>query len=685
VIFQAFNSLTNSANTNSQVWNYQFTCQRRDHSIAWVQFTAASSNGVTTLGPVYFSPDEDSLFVAFSQPVGINAELDVTCVVGTFYGATSQGATCSFTTPVPVSTQAEAGFYAGQLQLTALDSTDPLLLALNNGHLTFSPAHNVTRYADGSVSMNFYEFNNLGLPQLVQVYSNSTWVDIGIAWPDTNNLYWVSYPACLLGPPPSFQGALVHLPDTGNCDQHIARAADTGRVAPIIVRFRPTFRTHEYRLYRSLNNGPLALLAQGPAAFDPLNPSRAMVVTDDTMPPGEEDLCYFVQVLDENGNGSPLSFLGCKTVKPPVLPRPVLAEPAVAGDTNLPQVLLNWFCPTSGVRRFQVQIERADQPGSGKPTGFSGLKLFKVPYYSPRTYYSGLLPGRFKLSHFDEGYLTPPIGANFGPGPQFSLTANVVAGVPYNITVAAVGEQDEPHVYSKLWQFTWHQTNAIAGVPWPARPLPPVTTFDETIATSQRVAAAILRYDAGNLQTYLDTRYPVGIRIGSMDNYSLLNYAGLATTVGTTNFLAYQPSSFERDPTVFLFARNSPNPEHNGQPLLPIVVYRQQVANGAFPRVSGSLVQVTPLIERLAYNFFPHIFSSFYTPPDKTVVFDPLIAVGRTITPVIGAFTYSYSIYLRDQQPVVVGASYHYYVMRMNEKHEVAEIIDAGMVTIPPN
>jgi hypothetical protein len=684
VIFQNFATLTNSAETNAAVWNYQFTCLRRDRSIAWAQFTASSSNGVTALGPVYFSPDDDSVSANFSQPAGTNFELDVTCEVGTFYGATSQLAACSFTAAVPTNTQAEAIFYAGQLQLTALNSTDPLLLSLNNGHLTFSPAHNVTRYPDGSVSMNFSEFNNSGLPQFVQVFSNSIWVDIGIAWPDTNHLYWISYPACLLGPLPSFQGAVVHLPDTGICDQHIARTADAGAVAPILVRFRPTARTHEYRLYRSVNGGPLALLARGAATFDTINPSRAIVVPDDTMPPGAAELCYFVQVLDENGNGSPLSFLGCKTVKPPSLPRPVLAEPAVAGDVNNPQVLLNWFCPTGAVRRFQIQIERADQPGSGKPTGFSALKLLKVPNYSPQKFYVGLLANRFRLSRFDEGYLTPPVGANFGPGPQFSLTASVATNVPYNISVAAVGDQDEPHVFSAVWKFTWTPTNPISGVPWPARPLPPVTTFDE-IPGTDRVTAVIMRYDTGNAQTYLDTRYPVGIRIGNLASYSALYYGGLTMNVGTTNFFRYQPASFEHDPTRFLFARLSQNPEHCGQPLLPIVVYRQQVANGAFPKVSGSLIQVTPLIERLAWNYSPGIFGGTLFIPPSTVVYDLLIAAGRELVPQAGTFTYGYYVYLRDQQPVIVGASYHYYVARMNDQHEIAEIIDAGIVTVPPN
>jgi hypothetical protein len=38
---------------------------------------------------------------------------------------------------------------------------------------------------------------------------------------------------------------------------------------------------------------------------------------------------------------------------------------------------------------------------------------------------------------------------------------------------------------------------------------------------------------------------------------------------------------------------------------------------------------------------------------------------------------------LRDQQPIILGARYHYYVVRMNGQREVAEVIDAGAVNMP--
>jgi hypothetical protein len=222
----------------------------------------------------------------------------------------------------------------------------------------------------------------------------------------------------------------------------------------------------------------------------------------------------------------------------------------------------------------------------------------------------------------------------------------------------------------------------VDGVPWPARPLPPVTHFDDNNdSTNYRVAAVILRDpDFG-----IDPRYPVGIRIGDLTNYSLLNISFPGFNVYTTNFFNYQPGNVnEIDPTHFLFTRTSHNPEQNGQPLLPIVVYRQQVTNSVFPKVSGSLIQVTPLMERLPWKYFPP-FNGIASAGNRTVIFDLLIAATSESVGQGNSISVGYFMYLRDQQPVMVGACYHYFVMRMNEKHEIAEIIDAGTVTIPPN
>jgi hypothetical protein len=346
-------------------------------------------------------------------------------------------------------------------------------------------------------------------------------------------------------------------------------------------------------------------------------------------------------------------------------------------------VVLNWFCPTSGVYRFEVKIERADKPGSGKASGLTSSQLTVLTSYNPAARYYGLFEDLSVLAHFDEAQLTPPVGANFGPGPQFTLTANVLASVPYHISVSAMDNQGNAGDASQVWTFTWTPTNPLPTVPWPARPLPPVKDFDEDqysyIAPFHpRVAAVLMLY--GSLQ--LDQRYPVGIRIGDMG--SIFPWP---QTIGTSNLITYQLAATvglafippPADPHTLVFRRQSQDPTHNGELLLPIVVYRQQVTNASFPRVSGALTQVTPLLERIPYSTAA---CANCQPPGTTVnIYDQLLGAGFENS---GDYT-GHFLYLRDQQPVIIGATYQYFVMRLNAQHEVSEIIPAGSVTIPPN
>lgn len=197
-------------------------------------------------------------------------------------------------------------------------------------------------------------------------------------------------------------------------------------------------------------------------------------------------------------------------------------------------------------------------------------------------------------------------------------------------------------------------------MPWPARPLPPIDNFDDVPPPLQpvflpRVQAVLLRNP--NLQ--LDQQYPVGVRIGDMRQIY-----PLAENIGTTNFLSYQvpvPVGFAYlpppptvDPNNLIFQRYSTDPTRNGQPLLPIVVYREQVANAAFPLVSGALTQVTPMIERLPYS--DTLCANCPVATTNVTIYDRLIAGG-----IEDEADYSWEfMYVRDQQPVVLGASYRY-------------------------
>ena len=653
-------------------FHYRLACVRRDPGIAWVQFAITNSiAGVTMLGPVYFPPGGDTVEMDYAPANDLGAaSVSIACTVGNYYGAVSRPAFFSSSTPA-LDEQWNIGFLAGQLLLTALSNLDPLLPAAGGNANTFcAPALDPTSDDSGTVTMRFDHTRTL--PVLVQASkgpNSGVWEDVAVAFPDANGVYAVSYPDCLLKPLPEFRGCIVSLPDEADCVQHITRAGADGRVAPVHIKFFLTPRTREFRLYRTVNDGPLTLISQGAARYNSFKPLQPVVRTDDTMPSTAARLCYFLQLLDEHGNPSPMASLGCKEVKPAKLPAPTLAEPQAIGTPANPQVALNWFCPTAGVHRFRVYVKT----GPGAPSGGSG-GLFTAELKidlskSIVTYFSGIKKqaGTFALRdvvNYNEVKLTPTLSAGFGPGPQFSLVANVYADTPYQISVQALDAQNGEGDLSTSWEFTWKTPPPVELVPWPARPLPEVQTFDSRV-----MAVVFTNLQNGRLD---DRRYPVGIRIGQLPNA-----LDAIENVGDTNYAYYyRHESVSSDPNSHIFKRQTPNPERSGELLLPIVVYRQQVTNALFPKVSGDVAQVSPLIERVPWSTFNFLGDAF-----KVFILDRLIATRFEFDR--GLPNGAYYMYLRDQQPVLLGARYRYFAVRFKANREVDYIIPAGEVEIP--
>jgi len=665
-IFQQFNLLASGGDTN--LWTYRLTATRRDAGVAWVEFFLGDPDfdPTETFGPLYFPPDGNSVSVDVQIAPNDFEDFQAQCVAGTYYGMVSAAAPCETTNTPGTGQIIEAAFQAGELLLTALSSSDPFLQAANAGTSFCLPPINPARDASGTLHMLFPDAQ--GRPLLIQFSTNNgyVWTDLGVSTPDTNGVYSIYLCPCVASALPLLQGCVVNLPEAGDCDQHVARAGDSGPIAPIDVRFRLTPRTHEYRLYRTVDGGAPTLVAQAAALFDPSNPE--LVVIDDTMPPSASRLCYFVQTLDANGNGSPLALIGCKPVVPAKPPRPTLSQPLAIGDTSHPQVALSWFCPTNGVYRFEVRIHQ-DPPKPGSVASkFSSVALITLINPNPSARFFGLRSDMSLASLYDDWRLTPPIGPGFGPGPQFSLTADVEPNVTYHISVAAEDAHGNWGDASSEWTFTWKPPPTNLKVPWPARPLPPVTQFDDAWPLQQywtRVAAVPLTYyDNTTQRTRIDPNYPVGIRFAE----AVGAYYFFPNT-GGTNYGTYYGAP---DPNSFVFRRLSKTPDINGDPLLPMVVYREQVTNASFPRVSGNLTQVTPLLERIPWKD---------ARGSEVFVADQLIALNQeTLSDQVHKF-----LYLRDQQPVILGARYQYYAVRLNAQREVSEIIDAGTVDIPTN
>jgi hypothetical protein len=278
---------------------------------------------------------------------------------------------------------------------------------------------------------------------------------------------------------------------------------------------------------------------------------------------------------------------------------------------------------------------------------------------------------------FDEAQLTAPIGGGLGPGPQFTLTASVVPNAHYLIAVTPVDFQGKilESATSEVWSFTWTPPVVLQSVPWPARPLPPVRDFDTYApgeappAYAPRVAARAF-YNSDGFGP--NPRYPVGVRIGQLDTSGQPN--ANAITDHTDEYLNYfAGNQASRDPNSGVFrARGN---TRSGQPLLPIVIYRQQLTNLYFPLVSGDVTQVSPLIERVPWTIDPNL---------QVTIPDRLFAGEYEDYGVINASTF-YFFYVRDLQPVQLGAKYRYYVVRFNNQREVQDIIPAGDVELPLN
>ena len=674
------------ANTEPRRFHYRFSIDRRDDGIVWVQFFVTNApTGTTSVGPIYFAPGENRIDWDYFGPNINDSVSTIAAVVGTAQGRISKAAIRALAQPASDQQRTHVVFFSGTMLLTAPILGDPLLSAINTTYSSNYCLSAINPQPDpsGIVTMQF----NLSprVPVLVQGNTNggnpSSWFEIGIALPDSNGTYAVSYPACVYGPLPQLRGCVFELPNDGDCIEHIARTGDDGKVAPILVEFTTTPRTREYRVYRQIDTGTPSLISQGATTY---RPGFRIIIPDDTMPVTASRLCYYVQLLDEHGNPSPMALLGCKE-NIPKPPRPVLAEPRPLGTIAAPQVALNWFCPTAGVKRFRFLIKRVDEPVPG-PAG-SGLfspslrrsvsfaeasSTFRVRAVSSvRLLKNVSAAGSIQNVSFDEGQLTPTLDSGFGPGPQFTLTANVLPNVPYRISVQALNVRDQPGDVSEVWDFTWRPPPVVNNVPWPARPLPAVSAFDTVPLNPEpgygsRVQAVLFTNRTD--RQLLDYEFPVGIRIGELDRYRV----EARGNIGTNRFAGY--AAFEgspADPHSYLFRRSAKESERSGQLPLPFVIYRQQVTNAAFPKVSGDLVQVSPLIDRL-----PWFTTGGNISPDVTIP-DRLIAIGN-----VERYDVNALIYVRDQQPVTYRARYRYTLVRFQPNGEIDQIIPAGELQI---
>lgn len=418
-------------------------------------------------------------------------------------------------------------------------------------------------------------------------------------------------------------------------DPHV----DLGELVGITINLHLTPGTKEYRLYRRVDQGPLTLIRQGPADFDD---ASQITIVDPDMPANAASVCYFGQLFDEQGNASPLVQLSeCVEVKRPTAV-PMLAPLEARGNLEAPRLRIRWFCAPYGVDRFQVSI--ANRLGA-----MAAVISTDLESQSGQGTKSYSLRGVTQTNLFFF-YRTLRVGPAFGNGAMFEIEVDAELGTTYDVLVAAVGVDGSVNQDSNAESFRWTPPPPALGpeVPWPLRPLPNVTPFHASLRAFRLP----------------DGFYPgIGLRLGTFSR------AYLPDKTSTPN----HPTQLRGhlDPASLLYRNNL------GQGPLPLVAYRVQAPSAAFPRVSGDLIQVTPLLERIAHELTAENGTKF------TTIHDPYVRVGPNVDPAREPGDDG-ALYLLDTQPVIAGANYLYLLVRFQPNGEILDVFPSNPVEVTP-
>ena len=431
-----------------------------------------------------------------------------------------------------------------------------------------------------------------------------------------------------------------------DCRVHTPTTPD-GSKTNIIITGTPTPGSKEWRIYRRVDDGPLTLLCHGAVG------TGNFTCEDDGAPPNSATLCYYLQVLDEHGNPSPLVKLGCVGTAPHAPPpAPLLSPLLAAGVTNNPGMTMTWFAPPPGIERFQVWI--AGKPLSVHSNLAPGFLTLQSTNPVPQEL---VLNGQTNTYDFYL-FLTPRVGPGFGPGPQFAVPANIELGNEYTVFVKSVAADGTVSEMSNIEQFIWNPANtnfALCTIPWPARGLPAINT---------------------NFAFGLGASYVQSTRA---------NHTGAVVTVGFQLFssggaaqVGQRPQSLNGNinPMSLLFTNAA------GENIFPLALYRFQVTNAAFPKVSGDIIQVSPLMENIAYQITNYTvdFGGGSLRITNSILWDSYIVYD--LYPIADLMNFFF-IYLQDTQPVISGARYRYLLVRFRKNGEIAEVLPTNEMEVP--
>lgn len=498
------------------------------------------------------------------------------------------------------------------------------------------------------------------------------------------------------------------VPVSGLCNGGVALPEDpaTGEPAECdgLVWVDPS--TPEWRVYRSVNDGPLLLVASG-AHKEPVATAVSWVgrvtdvegalVPDPDAPADPGDLlewpanggriCFYVQTLDVDGNGSPFARF-CVSMPPRGVAtgraqahRPVIAETKAVGegtDTDPARLRIRWVAATGATRRFHLVInDSGDTPPETYAVEGLGANLFEegVEDGAP----SGLagvypiLASRARQAGAGgAAAMAPPevsqtSGAALGAddlGDTFEIELPVEPGREYRVSVQAVGPVSSRDASGVFRDWGVIAVSDPVDAVW-LNPLPPSTAQPDVMPWPQRGSKT------GTLSPEVWAKFldepgfqGVGIRVGHLRTTASGTYTG----DGKPGY--YQPLQFVREhvnPREFLFRQTERNQRfrQSSRPLSPFVLYRHRLPTGAeaAPALERAvdITQVSPMIEQIAVEHTDSLEHG-----DITVIRDPFVR----LVPTDGTGT-KLDIYLLDTHPVVRGERYRYTLVRFDAAREI--------------
>ncbi len=415
----------------------------------------------------------------------------------------------------------------------------------------------------------------------------------------------------------------------------------------ICIHVFPSPGSKEYRMYRRVDSGPLSLLCQGQIT----NTLATVDCCDNAPPLNGGTICFYVQLLDENGNPSPMALIKCLDTDPNTpLPVPLLAKITPAGTLGSPGMNLSWFCPPYGVERFELRIAGLPTP----PNTNSSQLSSQLASTGASASMSFTNEGKKLVQPFFS-FLTPRIGPGFGNnGAQFQVPCSIELGKTYFVTVRALGKNSSPGGFSQFESFVWTPTNPplVPQVPWPALGPP-------TANASFTVQAFFLAptNPPGPLQWYAPSGIGVLVGVGNVGLNEITINPGPPRI-----YSAFDPNSALQTNQL-------------GSNIFPVAMYRYQVPNANFLTTSGDTIQVSPLMENVAYQYIGGIGGG-----TNTLVQDPFVGVSTTLD---NAGHHLLWLWLRDTQPQISGARYQYILVRFKANHEIDQLIPASLVDVP--